>query len=667
MIDGHRKATVSTEAGLLGAALELHKGGYSVIPARPRSKEPLVKWEVYQTRTSTEDEIHGWWTRWPDANPAIVCGEVSGRLFVVDTENHDLHRKLKEALERHFGPIPSVSTGRGGHLYFLFPAGSTVRAEKLVKWTPPGTEQEKDLLEIRGAGNYVVAAGAVHPNGSVYEWEHRPFEPSEVGDSEWLLAYLRQAGEMWRDGFLGDGFLLGGPEKAHVPAFERSPRAEARQLLTEGRHWDAIMEALDALHAGDDDLKTLVFCVCLTSGMKEKLHFMAVGDSQSGKSHLEFSMAPIFLNMEIYDSQSPRYLLYQVKEAGSHYLRGKIIVLEEAQDYPETWGMLKDIAGADKERVTHGTVVNGKALSLEIEGLPVILTNSVQTPTDKQVNNRFVIGNVDESEEQDERIRGFQNDGVSGLVARKRERDIALGRAVVAEILAEQDVDVLVPSARFIDFPMKRPRIMRLQFLRLVKAVCYANRFLRRKIGDAYVATEDDVRTAYGFWRGIQELQQVQLNETASKVLKAVPHDRYEAQRFILERLGKAGVKESNARRTLKRLYSQDLVDERRATEDWEDEEGNCVVQKGWSLEYKRMAGDLEMYDGSLSKGSTSSPLRGEESERESAYIAWAVALSEGSSEEVNEIVGHILRRPRRDTAAAAKVDDKKTALALQP
>ena len=75
----------------------------SVIPVA-RDKRPLVKWEEFQKRRPTEEEVESWWTRWPDANIAIVTGRISG-LVVVDADGAAGLEWMKENL-----PVISLSS-----------------------------------------------------------------------------------------------------------------------------------------------------------------------------------------------------------------------------------------------------------------------------------------------------------------------------------------------------------------------------------------------------------------------------------------------------------------------------------------------------------------------------------------------------------------------------
>ena len=64
--------------------------GWSIIPLRARSKVPAVKWEPYQRRLATLEELETWFTR-PGSNVGIVTGTISG-IFVVDCDSPEALR-----------------------------------------------------------------------------------------------------------------------------------------------------------------------------------------------------------------------------------------------------------------------------------------------------------------------------------------------------------------------------------------------------------------------------------------------------------------------------------------------------------------------------------------------------------------------------------------------
>lgn len=120
--------------------------GYSVIPVG-KDKKPLLKsWKEFQTRIATEDEIKGWWTKWPSANVGIVTGEISG-ITVIDVDTH------KGASAQPFPDTYTVKTGNGGlQLYYKYHPGLSVSANAYPQFPH---------IDIRSDGGFVVAPPSV--------------------------------------------------------------------------------------------------------------------------------------------------------------------------------------------------------------------------------------------------------------------------------------------------------------------------------------------------------------------------------------------------------------------------------------------------------------------------------------------------------------------------
>ena len=130
----------------------------SIIPVA-RDKRPLVKWEEFQKRRPTEEEVESWWTRWPDANIAIVTGRISG-LVVVDADGAAGLEWMKENL-----PVTGVyvQTCKGWHGYYRHP-GTDI--QNRVRIAPE--------VDIRAVGGYVVAPPSLHDSGWCYQFHFTP-------------------------------------------------------------------------------------------------------------------------------------------------------------------------------------------------------------------------------------------------------------------------------------------------------------------------------------------------------------------------------------------------------------------------------------------------------------------------------------------------------------
>ena len=79
------QGTAKMENKKLQAALKYLEMKFSIIPTKA-DKKPYIKWEKYQTQRADKKQIEAWWKRWPNANPAVVTGEISGiNVLDVDT------------------------------------------------------------------------------------------------------------------------------------------------------------------------------------------------------------------------------------------------------------------------------------------------------------------------------------------------------------------------------------------------------------------------------------------------------------------------------------------------------------------------------------------------------------------------------------------------------
>jgi hypothetical protein len=138
-----------------------HEQRLSTIPIPYSKKEANIKWQVYQKRLPTDAEIDMWFSN-NQSNLAIVCGEVSGNLVVVDCDNDEKFLELKPIIESKLGidnlinHTPVVKTGKGYHIYF--------------RTKEPVMSQKFPRLDIKSEGGYVIAPPSIHPNGTQYKF-----------------------------------------------------------------------------------------------------------------------------------------------------------------------------------------------------------------------------------------------------------------------------------------------------------------------------------------------------------------------------------------------------------------------------------------------------------------------------------------------------------------
>lgn len=180
--------------------------GFNVFALRERDKKPIGPWGSFQTRRTTQEQLANW-SRKPELNAGIACGEISG-IIVLDADSAEA---VADVQQRGMPMTPAVKTAKGVHWYLRWP-GRRVHnfARKL-----PG-------LDLRGDGGYVVAAGSVHPSGHVYGWITSPEETLLADPPAWLMALLDDGPAPTPAE--GDGSVVAGPWK---PAENGNSYAEA--------------------------------------------------------------------------------------------------------------------------------------------------------------------------------------------------------------------------------------------------------------------------------------------------------------------------------------------------------------------------------------------------------------------------------------------------------
>jgi len=122
------------------------------IPAR--YKKATQTWKKWQTEYNNDPIPDG-------TNYAVVCGEVSDNLIVVDIDHHGEHPELVDQI---FADAKNktlvVETGsKGHHIYF--------KAHQLPK--SGQIHDDRNIgIDVQSNGRYVVGAGSIHPNGNEY-------------------------------------------------------------------------------------------------------------------------------------------------------------------------------------------------------------------------------------------------------------------------------------------------------------------------------------------------------------------------------------------------------------------------------------------------------------------------------------------------------------------
>jgi len=185
------------------AALDYQQHGYSVIPILPGAKNPPTKWmnRFFNSANDCPDEkwkrenpnvewgkadetqINRWWKQFPNANIAIICGEISG-IDCLDADGPFALDNLEGQSGVKLPDTVSESTGRkdsGKHLIFKYHGGG------LKNWQGFASNGNDSKCDLKTNGGYFVAAPSIHKSGKKYEWiidplieDPEPFPPKLI-------------------------------------------------------------------------------------------------------------------------------------------------------------------------------------------------------------------------------------------------------------------------------------------------------------------------------------------------------------------------------------------------------------------------------------------------------------------------------------------------------
>jgi hypothetical protein len=140
---------------LITAALAYLDGGLSIIPVNARKKPALKEWTPFQVKPATREEVKEWGRKNFVAGFAVVCGEVSGGLTIIDFDVDGFYERWAALVGELAQALPAQRTGGDG--YQVGFRSSLVVANDKLAWAPANNKMGREIaVETRGEGGYAV-------------------------------------------------------------------------------------------------------------------------------------------------------------------------------------------------------------------------------------------------------------------------------------------------------------------------------------------------------------------------------------------------------------------------------------------------------------------------------------------------------------------------------
>lgn len=169
---------------MIDAALKYLKSGLSIIPTDPKTKVPARmagRWKQYQTKAASESQVREWFGNGHNHSIALICGEVSGNVEVLDFDQKgDRYEAFMQLLPADLKSKLVIERSQNGGYHIAFRCdvpvmGNRKLAERGVKVNGPGDHEYHgkkyraqkhgdgwyiviDLIETRGEGGYFLCA-----------------------------------------------------------------------------------------------------------------------------------------------------------------------------------------------------------------------------------------------------------------------------------------------------------------------------------------------------------------------------------------------------------------------------------------------------------------------------------------------------------------------------
>ena len=291
-----------------------------------------------------------------------------------------------------------------------------------------------------------------------------------------------------------------------------------------------LVKTAGKIHVGDKFLVALNICIGLTPWFEtDTLHFYPVGKSGGGKSSLCSKILHLFPKsfVEVISSSSPK-ALYYAWLSGSLNMN-KIIFLDDIQAGMDFIDVIKAFTSASIVKPRHWTLdAHRKFLDIKPDKMYSIWLTSVNPINDDQLKNRFIMGNIDDSDEQDkmvnEHVKKMYRNGLEKKVA--RDPSFKLAKNILNIVLSES-ANVIIPYD--ITFPIMFDRRSLPFFLILIKSSAFLNKFKREKIGNKILASFADFEVARMLWESIIEYQSAKVSKDSISLLNLLPENEEEA------------------------------------------------------------------------------------------------------------------------------------------
>ncbi|MGF7118027.1 helix-turn-helix domain-containing protein [Methanobacterium oryzae] len=298
---------------------------------------------------------------------------------------------------------------------------------------------------------------------------------------------------------------------------------KAMEIIEGGKVLETFNTIIARAHEGDKREIELLIYGLLTNRIDdtEQVHIKLGGTTGVGKTHLIKTVLKIVPErfVLVTNSFSPKWL-YHTNDLREDYNYILIDDYGDIGDPNNIIGLLKDIMDTTKEVVTHSTIIDGKAVTLIIDGKNIYFLTAAADISNIEIERRCLNLNPSES------IRHLNNVKMHVLdevIASDGSLEIGFKLCqAIFDKLTEKPYKVFNPFIKLIETDILGSTDIKM-FAAFVKARTLIHQNEREEINNGtLLGTKEDVEVIQGLWKDIAGLQRYNISKKQIQVLKSL-------------------------------------------------------------------------------------------------------------------------------------------------
>lgn len=263
-------------------------------------------------------------------------------------------------------------------------------------------------------------------------------------------------------------------------------------------------------------------------GGKYVIHADMIGDPQIGKSTSVDKSLDLMPEEDVISltELSPKYIYYKAKDTD---FEGKIIYIDDIRD--DHIPIIKTLRNDTRGRQCHGTVIDGEAVDLEINGRPAVIGSCVKPLRDLQgqaSSRAFQVPNKEPSKEIEDNIhetirRGIGKGAMKSISGWSQEKLVLQQASRILRDCGLRGIVVPFDASE----PKGSGRRATAQFVRLIIISAFIHQYQRPVLhidnGIFVLATYDDLVNALDILEGLGASDQLKIAPKGIELLKLLP------------------------------------------------------------------------------------------------------------------------------------------------